>query len=251
MKKIKNKVFGFLLAFVVMLAVGIVGVVTVKTSQTAYAASVSDLIFISQNDDTYSVKARNVSIEGDVVIPATYNGKPVTTVEKAGFKNCDKITSITIPESIVKFKEDAFYGSQGITAVYYLGDLSKWCTIDFFNSTSSDHSNPLSPGTWQNHSGVKLYIKNELIKDLIIPDEIESISTFAFMGIAVDSITISDSVKMIGHRAFEISYNVYENGLNKVYYTGTSAQWDAIQTDHFTSDKEFFWWDISVERLGD
>ena len=51
------------------------------------------------NGTAYSVLKGTVST-GAVVIPATYNGLPVTTIGFEAFRDCSGITSVTIPNSV-------------------------------------------------------------------------------------------------------------------------------------------------------
>ena len=46
----------------------------------------------------------------DLVIPSEIDGYPVTEIAKSAFKNCDGITSITIPDSVTTIGEEAFVG---------------------------------------------------------------------------------------------------------------------------------------------
>ena len=60
------------------------------------------------DDDTYAV---GVGTEGNatkIVIPAIYEGKPVTQIRDGGFYGCEVLESITIPKSITVIGTQAF-----------------------------------------------------------------------------------------------------------------------------------------------
>ncbi len=58
--------------------------------------------------DGYRLKKCNKDACGDVVIPSTYNGKPVTAIAYKAFSDCYAITSVTIPEGITTIDSRAF-----------------------------------------------------------------------------------------------------------------------------------------------
>ncbi len=47
-------------------------------------------------------------IGGDVTIPATINGLPVTRIGPRAFYGCSNLTSVTIPDSVTCIGEEAF-----------------------------------------------------------------------------------------------------------------------------------------------
>jgi len=61
------------------------------------------------NDTAYEVEAYSTLTCGNVVIPATYNGKPVKKIARNAFSNTDVI-SVELPEGIVAIGESAFGG---------------------------------------------------------------------------------------------------------------------------------------------
>ena len=65
------------------------------------AATIDDLVFTLINEDTeYSVKAKDPrTIAGEVDIPATYNGKPVTEIGYHAFGVWDGATGLGIETS--------------------------------------------------------------------------------------------------------------------------------------------------------
>ena len=112
---------------------------------------------------------------GDVVIPETVKYEGVTyNVKSIGYRafiECKNMTSITIPSSITYIGQEAFLNCNGLTAVY-ISDIAAWCSITYYSSLSSD-KNPL-------YYAHKLYLNGEEVKDLVIPDGVTFIGSYAF-----------------------------------------------------------------------
>ena len=123
---------------------------------------------------------------------ATVNiGDNVKIIPSYAFSGCTGLTSITIPDSVTSIGGDAFYNCSGLTSVH-ISDIAKWCAISF----GDYDANPLKYG----HN---LYVNSVLVKDLIIPDSVTSIGSYAFSGCSgLTSIVIPDSVTSIGNYAF-------------------------------------------------
>ena len=108
------------------------------------------------------------------------------------FNGCTSLTTVNIGCNVTVIPESAFGGCDKLTAVHYGGDIAGWCKI-FFGDL---HSNPLNKA----HN---LYINNELLTDLVVPDSITRIEAFAFAGATcLKSAVISDSVTNIEWSAF-------------------------------------------------
>jgi len=77
----------------------------------------------------YSVSAGSAA-SGDIVIPAVYNGLPVTSIGDWAFSECSGLTNITIPDSVTSISGYAFSGCNNLTTVFYGGkNESEWSVI--------------------------------------------------------------------------------------------------------------------------
>ncbi len=111
--------------------------------------------------------ANNLYINGklvtELVIPDT-----VTEIKPYAFYNCTSLTSVTIPNNVISIGDDAFYYCTSLKEVH-ISDIASWCNISFGNY----YSNPL-------YYAKNLYINNELVTNLVIPDTVTKINAYAF-----------------------------------------------------------------------
>lgn len=144
-----------------------------------------------------------------VVLPAS-----LTSIGRYAFFGCKALKSLVLPENVVSIGTYAFYQCSALTSVTFgskiktvyngafndctnlktvqISDLAAWCNIEF----GMENSNPLTL------DGANLYVGNQVITELVIPEGVTSIGNFAFFGTNFRSVTIPDSVASIGHAAF-------------------------------------------------
>ena len=163
------------------------------------------LVFTLEADNTYSV-SKGTATAAAVVIPSSYNGRPVRTISNEGFSNYYDMTSITIPNTITNIGNYAFYGNWRLTNI----------TI---------------PGSVTNIGRNAFWFCKNLI-NIILPEGVISIGQSAFYDCQnLKSITIPVSVKNIDSNILWIT-----NNLELVFYGGNSSDWGLIDIDYGNDD---------------
>lgn len=138
----------------------------------------------------------------------------VTSIVGNTFYGCTGLTSVTLPDSVTSIGISAFYGCTGLTEVTIQGgitsigekafigcnslkkirisDLAAWC------SATGGFNNPTFP------LGLELYLNDDLVTELVIPEGVTSIGSFRFRGFYdITSVTIPNTVTSIATAAFE------------------------------------------------
>ena len=158
----------------------------------------------------------NMASSGKITIPEMVNGYRVTAIGDKGFYNCTNMTSITIPSCVTSIGENAFYNCGSLKKVV-VPDIAAWCGILF----SGNEANPL---TKANHL---FFNESTEIKDLIIPNGVISIGSYAFRYCTgLTSVTIPNSVTSIGDFAFDGCSGLTSVTIpNSVTHIGNVALW--------------------------
>ena len=172
------------------------------TSLWAYDFQSGDLYYNITSETTVAVTCQqyysydNYSGLTTAIIPeaVNYDGTTysVTSIGSGAFEYCSSLTSITIPNSVTSIGYGAFSYCSSLTKTNYTGDLASWCVIKFGSSSAN-------PMTYSHN----FYINDQEIKDLVIPNTVDSIHDCAFYGCSsLTSVTIPNSVTSIGISAF-------------------------------------------------
>ncbi len=188
---------------------------------------------LNEDQISYSVTGIGSCKDADIVIPETYEEKPVTSIGRYAFAGCSGLTSVDIPDSVTSIGNYAFYECSGLTSVMIgsgvtsigndaFRDCSGLTAITIPNSVTSIGDDPFSGCSGLTEIKVddnnRIYHSQEncLIetqsKTLIagcktskIPDDgsVTSIGDWAFRYCGgLTSIVIPDSVISIGYQAF-------------------------------------------------
>ncbi len=190
------------------------------------------LVFkLNEDGQSYSVAGHNITTENKIIIPNTYNGLPVTSIENSAFLACTSLTSVTIPNSIKSIGDNAFFNcSEELT---FIIDNNAYL-IEYLEKNNLKHTIKLpvvlelnEDGQSYSVVGHNIAIETELVipstyndlpvtsiadhvfedcialTSVIIPNSVTSIGDYAFNScVALTSVTIGDGVTTIGEGAF-------------------------------------------------
>jgi hypothetical protein len=104
----------------------------------------------SIKEEAITITKCNSSASGELSIPATIEGKSVTSIGSSAFSSCNKLTSITIPDSVTSIGSQAFQSCSNLTAVTFLGDAPKAGNAVFIKSNPTIYRKPDAKG-WGNY----------------------------------------------------------------------------------------------------
>jgi hypothetical protein len=185
-------------------------------SVKASAASVDDLTIDRYYDDE-GTEILGIWIEdcdedavGDLVIPETIEGYPVTDISGSAFQNCSGLTSITIPDTVHHIFELRLSGCTGLerlivspgnTCFHSSGN----CIIETESKTLiAGCKNSVIPSDGSVTSiGHNAFYGCTGLTEITIPGSVTSIGPDAFYGCTgLTEITIPGSVTSIDHHAF-------------------------------------------------
>ena len=157
-------------------------------------------------DYTYTVENGKTTITGytgtggDITIPDTLGGYPVTAVGNYVFYNCTGLTSVTIPGSVVTIGDSAFWNCTSLTSVTIpdsvtaIGDHAFYYCISLTSVTIGNGVTIIGDWAFYHCTG---------LTSVTIGDSVTTIGDYAFSWCTgLTSVTIPDSVTTIGSSVF-------------------------------------------------
>lgn len=166
------------------------------------------LTFTLINDgNEYAVSGHNY-IGTNLIIPAVYRGKNVTTIKENAFAYL--IGNVVLPETLTTIENSAFVECK-FNSINYLGTVDQWVEIDFYSNPISSAEQMLIKG--EELTDVKLTTATKIspyafagctsLTSVEIPSSITSISDGAFYGCSsLASVTLPNNLTSIGEQAF-------------------------------------------------
>ncbi len=175
-------------------------------------------LLYSESDNTYVVAGADSELT-ECIVPASFNGVPISGIDSGAFKNCSNLKSVVISEGVSAiygdnlnpYKSSPFYGCTSLESitipssmtridylsttrfyeggngilksVYYNGTLEQWYSISFSGV-------PLQGG---GENGIDLYVKGELLTSITITENDFYTLPIANCG-SITSVTINEGV---------------------------------------------------------
>ena len=100
------------------LVVSLISVVlTVSIFSTPASASIEEYFSYDVIDGEARIIYVEPTISGDIIIPSTLDGFPVTSIGEWAFQCCDNLTSIKIPSGVTSIENGAFYCCYSLTSI--------------------------------------------------------------------------------------------------------------------------------------
>lgn len=296
-KKVQRKALTIAAIVLIVCSVGTMSAGFYGSSQAVKYSNVDPFFYYLQEDGTYSVsfdryensesddfemeyakECAIANLTGNLVIPSNYNGIPITSIgglweafaDHSHYstydnndisKNNEKITSITIPDTIKTIQSGAFEDLCGITEITIPASVEKvgfgafencknlttvnWDAIASICTkvgTGNYYDSSIFSGCTkltniiigENVTTIPAHAFSDCIglTSIVIPNKVTSIGNYAFSDcIGLTNVTIPDSVTSIGNAVFSGCTN-----LRTVYYGGTKAQWGNISKGENNGD---------------
>ena len=174
------------LSVVLAMAIIICAVPMGVFSFDVHAYEAEGFTYIVNNDEVEIISPSDYPY-GDLVIPSSLGGYPVTRIGDSAFNNCRSITSITIPDSVITIGDCAF----------------EMCTF-VEKITIPDSVTAI---------GDNAFRKCHSLCEVKLGSGITTIGEEAFAECLIEDLTIPDSVKIVGERAFSMCHqlkNIYD-----------------------------------------
>lgn len=213
-----------------------------------YEAGENMLAYDISGDRTYYyvIGIGNYSL-GDLVIPESYNDKPVLGIERHAFSGCMTITSVTIPDTMEFMDDHAFYYCENLTSIV-IGNGIEILSQGVFNVCTN--VSYISIGNNVKIIGDGAFGGCSYVTTVIIPDSVIEIQGGAFSDcFELQTVVVGRNVESFGRHAFSGCRNLtniyipktltgmgdnvfyYCDNLTNIYYQGSESDMMKIQTD--------------------
>ena len=191
----------------------------ITEDELAAAVSVSPNLKYEIKGDVVTITGCDKNASGALTIPATIEGKAVTSIGEEAFSRCSSLTDITIPDSVTSIGNSALSRCTSLTTITIPESVHTIATnaFKFCSNLAALEVNKRNV----NYSSVDGVLFNKAITELIeypkakmgtdyrVPDGVTSIGKNALAGCEkLKSITIPESVTSIGAGAFNFSSNL-------------------------------------------
>jgi hypothetical protein len=195
MKKTFTKTMAMALAFILLFgsaAAGFGGFADMldSISVRARAATIEDLTYTVENGEV-TITGCNKDAKGELVVPDEIEGYPVTSIGHNAFSGCNKLTVLTIGNSVKSIGGSAFVGCYELANIKLGDNITKIGDLAFFGTAFyNDEAN------WE---GDELYIGDYLIEsenvtgDFVLKSNVKCISDGGLpLSANLTSISVSD-----------------------------------------------------------
>ena len=153
------------------------------------------------DNDTYSVTGLGTCTDTHLIIPATYNGKPVSAIGNQAFSGYSNIMDITLPDGIT------IIGNYAFSDTAYYNNESNWQNDALYLGKYLIEVKSTVSGTYTINEGTSIVanyaFENSTITEVVIPDSVTSIGAYVFSGCSsLVSVTFGENSQLTSIGAY-------------------------------------------------
>ena len=157
-------------------------------------------------DGTVSITGCNEGAIGKLEIPATIDGKPVTTIATKAFQYCDNLLSVLIPDSVINIGNYSFTGCGSLKNITIGNGVTNIGMSAFSNCPSLTSikipNNVISIGP-------TIFSGCGRLKNVIIGKDVKNIGYGAFYTSSLESVTFLGDAPDVGEKPFDGATTIY------------------------------------------
>ena len=190
----KRKVLSFLLVFCALTSLITAMPITANATKEDYFT-----YQIMSDKEAWIIRCDS-SASGQIVIPDTLGGYPVTSIYGSAFMDCAGITGVTIPDSVTSVNDSAFYNCTGLTNVTMGSGVTN---LEHYAFAYCSRLTSINIPDSVTYIGNNAFDGCESLTSIAIPDNVTFLGYNVFRDCtALENVTIGNSVTAINEYAF-------------------------------------------------
>lgn len=232
-----KRIYSFLACVAVLISLS-----TILIPTEAYGATYGDLTYTVSNGQVTITDCKD-GVEGKVTIPSSIDGYPVTAIGNGAFSRCNKMTGISIPNTVKTIGSNCFYqckvlasitipnsvttlGDRAFSACYGLSSVTFGTGISYIDAYTFNGCSSLTsvviPGNVK-IIGDWAFSSCSSLTTVTIKKGVTTVAEKAFYAAPISTLYIPNSVKTIETGAFAMCRQ-----LKTITYCGTQSEWAAV-----------------------
>lgn len=177
----------------------LVSIMLITMTCPAFALDDGEFKYTIQGDEVFLTYY--IGSGGDIQIPASINGIPVTKINQNCFVGNENVTSISIPGSVKTLEDSALASAHAVTKVTIEEGVTAIGDSAFMKMENLIEVN--IPVSAAGNLGTRLFSECKKLQKVSLPEGMAEIPMFTFDGCdSLETIDIPDSVTSLGSQSF-------------------------------------------------
>lgn len=172
---------------------------TVKKDGTVQKTTAGLNFRLNADGDSYAVAGVGTATDTEIVIPSSYQGKPVTNILRSAFTHNEKIIGVIMPDSVTTVEKQAFQDCKALKNVTLSNNLAL-IDSDTFDDCESLESIFIPDGVTV--IGERAFFECDKLSSVRLSQNLTEIKGHIFTNSSITEINLPASVVTIGDGAF-------------------------------------------------